>query len=136
MNDNAAFVIGLQRATGNGHSVEACSTRAVALFDIYRTELYRQLNIDTAKRPTATAKMTADCVLNDLRHRLLEAESSSAEPLRSTLAAARRRVDMARRALAMHLAEDDMATAPLIGAYEWPRFPSEIPIARPARIFK
>jgi hypothetical protein len=127
MNDNAAFVTGLQRTTGHAHSVEACSIRAVALFDIYRTELYRQLNIDVAKRPTTTATMTADCVLNDLRLRLLKAESESAEPLRTTLAAVRHRVDRARRLLAMHTAEDDVATAPLIGAYEWPRFPAKIP---------
>jgi hypothetical protein len=136
MNDSAAFVTGLQRAIGNPRSAEACSVRAVALFDIYRTELYRQLNIDAAKRPTATAKMTADCILNDLQQRLLKAESESAEPLRTTLAAVRHRVDMARRVLAMHMAEDDMATAPLIGAYEWPRFPTKIPIAVSTRTLK
>ena len=38
-----------------------------------------------------------------------------------------------RRALAMHIAEDDMATAPLIGAYEWPRFPTTMSIAVSAR---
>jgi hypothetical protein len=136
MNDNAAFVTRLQRTTGNAQTAEACSVRAVALFEIYRTEIYRQLNIDAAKRPTATAKMTADCILNDLRRRLLKAESESAQPLRTTLAAARHRVEMARRVLAMHIAEDDMATAPLIGAYEWPRFPTKIPIAVSARTFK
>ena len=136
MNDNAAFVSGLQQANGYSHSVEACAVRAVAQFDIYRTQMYRALNIDAAKRPTATAKMTADCILNDLRRRLLKAESESAQPLRTTLAAARHRVDMARRGLAMHIAEDDMATAPLIGAYEWPRFPTKIPIAVSARTFK
>ena len=133
MNDNAAFVTGLQQASGHSHSVEACSVRAVALFDIYRTEMYRALNIDAAKRPTMTAKMTADCILNDLRQRLLKAESESVEPLRTTLAAVRRRVDTVRRTLAMHIAEDDMATAPLIGAYEWPRFPTAMPVAVSAR---
>jgi hypothetical protein len=136
MNDNAAFVIGLLQANGHSHSVEACSVRAVALFDIYRIELYRALNIDAARRPTTTAKMTADCILNDLRQRLIRAESESAEPLRTTLAAVRHRVDMARRVLAAHMAEDDVATAPLIGAYEWPRFPTKIPIAVSARTFK
>ena len=136
MNDNAAFVIGLQRASGHSHSVEACSVRAVALFDIYRTQLYRQLNIDAARRPTTTAKMTADCILNDLRQRLLEAESESMEPLQTTLAAVRQRVDMVRQVLATRMAEDDIATAPLIGAYEWPRFPTKIPIAVSARTFK
>ena len=136
MNDNAAFVTRLQRTTGNAQTAEACSVRAVALFEIYRTEIYRQLNIDAAKRPTATAKMTADCILNDLRRRLLKAESESAQPLRTTLAAARHRVDTVRRVLAMHMAEDDIATAPLIGAYEWPRFPTKIPIAVSARTFK
>jgi hypothetical protein len=131
MNDNGAFVSGLQH--GHSHSAEASSVRAVALFDIYRTELYRSLNIDAAKRPTATAKMTADCILNDLWHRLLKAESESAEPLRTTLAAVRQRVDLVRRLLAMHAAEDDMATAPLIGAYEWPRFPTTMSIAVSAR---
>ena len=108
----------------------------MALFDIYRTEVYRALNIDAAKRPTATAKMTADCILNDLRHRLLKAESESAEPLRATLAAVRLRVDATRRVLAMHVAEDDVATAPLIGAYEWPRFPTKMPIAISTRPLK
>jgi hypothetical protein len=136
MNDNAAFVRGLQQANDHAHSVEACAVRAVAQFDIYRTQMYRALNIDAAKRPTTTAKMTADCILNDLRQRLLKAESESAEPLRTTLAAVRHRVDMVRRALAMHMAEDDMATAPLIGAYEWPRFPTKIPIAVSPRTFK
>jgi hypothetical protein len=129
MNDNAAFVTTLQRATGHSHSVEACAVRAAAMFDIYRSDLYRQLNIDAAKRPTATAKMMADCVLNNLRQQLLKAESETAEPLRTTLAAVRHRVDMARRGLAMQLAEDDMATAPLIGAYEWPRFPTKIAVS-------
>jgi hypothetical protein len=133
MNDNAAFVSGLRQANDHAHSVEACAVRAVAQFDIYRTQMYRALNIDAAKRPTTTAKMTADCILNDLRHRLLKAESESAEPLRTTLAAVRHRVDTVRRALAMHMAEDDMATAPLIGAYEWPRFPTTMSIAVSAR---
>jgi hypothetical protein len=133
MNDNAAFVSGLQQANGYSHSAEACAVRAVAQFDIYRTQMYRALNIDAAKRPTATAKMTADCILNDLWHRLLKAESESAEPLRTTFAAVRHRLDTVRRALAMHIAEDDMATAPLIGAYEWPRFPTTMSIAVSAR---
>ena len=136
MSDNAAFVTALQQANGYSHSVGACSVRAVAVFDIYRTELYRQLNIDAAKPTTTTAKLTADCILNDLQQRLLRAESESAEPLRTTLAAVRHRVDTARRLLAMHTAEDDMATAPLIGAYEWPRFPTKIAIAISARTLK
>jgi hypothetical protein len=136
MNDNAAFVSGLQQANGYSHSAEACAVRAVAQFDIYRTQMYRALNIDAAKRPTATAKMTADCILNDLWHRLLKAESESAEPLRTTFAAVRHRLDTVRRALAMHIAEDDMATAPLIGAYEWPRFPTTMSIAVSARTNK
>jgi hypothetical protein len=52
------------------------------------------------------------------------------------LAAVRHRVDMAQRILAMHAADDGMATAPLIGAYEWPRFPTRIAIAVSARTFK
>jgi hypothetical protein len=136
MSDNLAFVTRLQRAVGNSHSVEANSVRAAALFDIYRSELYRQLNIDAAKQPTTTATMAADCILNDLGSRLLAAESASAEPLRSTLAAVRRRLDTTRRVLAAHMAEDDMATAPLIGAYEWPRFPTKIAMPLSTRTFK
>jgi hypothetical protein len=132
MSDNIAFVISLQRIAANARSDDA-NHEAMASFDIYRHQLYRELGIDLAKRPTTSVKMVADCVLSDLRQRILRAEIESAEPLRTALAAVRQRVDMVRRALATQVAEDDAATAPLIGAYEWPAYPLKIPVALSAR---
>jgi hypothetical protein len=136
MSDNAVFVKRLQQTLLEAGSANGCAERAIALFDDYRGQLYRQLDIDSATRPTTTTKMVADCTLNDLRQRILKAEIETGEPWRTILTAVRGRVDMARRALATHIAKDDVAAAPLTGAYEWPGCPPKIPVVLSARAFE
>jgi hypothetical protein len=136
MSDNAVFLKRLQRTLAKAGSANDCAEQVIALFDDYRGQLYRQLDIDSATQPTTTTKMVADCTLNDLRQRILKAEIETAEPWRAVLTAVRGRVDMARRALATHIAKDDVAAAPLTGAYEWPGCPPRISLALSARAFE
>ena len=67
------------------------------------------------RRPTATTKLVADCVLNDLRLRLLRAELTAAGPAAALLTTLRHRVDMCRRVLAMHMTRDDSSALPIVG---------------------
>lgn len=119
MIDNAAFAARLGVIVDAYDPLDGCPDQALALFDAHTAELYRELDIHPAARPTTTAKLVADCALNDLRLRLLRAELAATGPAAALLATLRHRVDMCRRALAMHMTSDDGTALPIVGFYEW-----------------
>jgi hypothetical protein len=116
MDRNVRFLTKLQRVAQAGGSAHVRAMRAAALFDSYRAQIYRQLEMD-APRPTTSAKLVADCALNHLRQRILKAEVGTTGPAKLTLMTVRHRIDMSRRVLALRVARDD--TLPIVGAYEW-----------------
>jgi hypothetical protein len=109
MSSNVAFLTRLFCIVGEAAPDEARAADALALVDAYTHRLYGRLGIAASRRPTTQAKECAKDAFDDLRHSLLNAELGASAGTARIFAAARHRIEMARRALAIRLADDEGA---------------------------
>jgi hypothetical protein len=106
MSAKAAFLIRLSRIVGETAPGAARAAAAIALVDAYRRKLYGRLGIVASCRPTAHAKEQAKDELDDLWHEALKAELGAPAGATGIYTAARRRIEMARRALELRITDD------------------------------
>lgn len=103
MDEIAHLLAKLHQIAGQRCSRDERSTAAVALVNAFSAALYDRLGIQTSKRPTGSARATADQTLVELRRQILALEMRRREPLQAAFTAARHRVDMERRVLAARI---------------------------------
>jgi hypothetical protein len=106
MSASVAFLKRLSLIAGESASNEACVSHAIALVHAYETALYARLGMARSGRPAARAKDIARDAFEDLRRRVLEAELGAPAGTAAVFAAARERIEMARRALALRVAAE------------------------------
>jgi hypothetical protein len=108
MSASVAFLTRLSLIAGESAGDEACAARVAALVRAYETALYARLGVARSGRLAAGAKEIAREALEDLRRRVLKAELGAPASAAAVFAAARDRIEMARRALTLRVtAEDD-----------------------------
>jgi hypothetical protein len=115
MSANVAFLTRLARIAGETVCAETRATRARALVHAYETVLYVGLGIAGQRRPTARAKEIANESFEALRRELLKSEIDAPPATMAMYAAARERVEMARRALALRVTIEDAGAPALSG---------------------
>jgi hypothetical protein len=106
MSANGAFLTRLSRIVDQAASDAARAAGAVALVDAYRRNLFGRLGIVASCRPTAWTKEAAKDELDDLWHEILKAEVGAPPGAARIYAAARQRIEMARRVLKLRIADD------------------------------
>jgi gamma-glutamylcysteine synthetase len=115
MSASAAFLTRLARIASESGCAETCTTRVTTLVAAYETVLYIGLGIAGAQRLTARTKEIAKEALEALRRELLKSEINASPAAAAVFAAARDRIDMARRALALRLTVEDAGAPASIG---------------------
>lgn len=103
MDEIAHLLAKLHQVAGRRCARDEGSTLAVALINAFSAALYDRLGIETSKRPTGSARATADQTLVELRRQILALEMRRREPLQAAFTAARHRVEMERRVLAARI---------------------------------
>jgi hypothetical protein len=103
---NLAFLTRLSRIVAESAPDTARAAGAIALVDAYRHSLFGRLGIAASSRPTTRAKDEAKDALDDLRLKVLRAELEAPVGTDRIYSAARQRIEMARRALALCIADD------------------------------
>jgi hypothetical protein len=104
---NIAFLTRLRQIADECAPGDQCPASAIALFNIYLSRLYAELNIGQSNRPTTKTKAEADSTLADLRLEVLRTEVASTGVHAVVFAATRYLIEMARRALAIRITCDD-----------------------------
>jgi hypothetical protein len=110
---NAAFLTRLSRIVDETAPDAARIAAASALVDTYRHKLLGRLGIASSCRPTPQAKEEARDALDDLRLKVLRAELDAPAGVACIYMAARQRIEMARRALELCIADDRGADLPV-----------------------
>ena len=109
---NVAFLTRLAHIVAEAAPDAARAAGAVALVDAYRHSLFGRLGIAASCRPTTRAKEEAKDALDDLRLKVLRAELAAPTGTARIYMVARQRIEMARRALALCIADDRSAVLP------------------------
>jgi hypothetical protein len=107
MTTNVAFVTRLCRIVAAPAPAEERAACALALFESYKARLYARLEIAPTRRPSRRAKLHAEDALADLRHRVLKVEIGAPTSSAGLFASIRYRIEMARRALAIRIVDDE-----------------------------
>jgi hypothetical protein len=107
MSASVAFLTRLSRIAGESAGDEVCASHVAALVHAYELALYARLGMARSRRPTTRAKESAREAWEDLRRRVLQAELGAPAGAAAAYAAARDRIEMARRALAIRVTADD-----------------------------
>jgi hypothetical protein len=103
---NGAFLTRLSPIIDEAGPDAARGAAAVALVDAYRHNLYGRFGIGPSCRPTRRAKEEAKDALDDLRLRVLRAELAASAGAAHIYMVARQRIEMARRAIELCIADD------------------------------
>jgi hypothetical protein len=109
---NVAFLTRLARIVAESAPDAARAAGAIALVEAYRHSLFGRLGIAASCRPTTRAKEEAKDALDDLRLKILRAELAAPPDTARIYMMARQRIEMARRALALCIADDRSAVLP------------------------
>jgi hypothetical protein len=109
MSANVAFLTRLARIASETACAQTRAAHATELVQAYETVLYVGLGIAGAGRPTARAKEIANETFEALRRELLKSEISAPPGAAAMFAAARERIEMARRVLALRVTVEDAA---------------------------
>jgi len=109
---NVAFLTRLSRIADEAAPDAAQAAGATALVDAYRHQLFGRLGIGSSRRPTRLAKDGARNALDDLRLKVLRAELDAPASAATLYTVARQRIEMARRALELCIADDHGADLP------------------------
>jgi hypothetical protein len=112
MHRNVALLTRLEHIAARQGPCEERTEHALTLVKADIARLYACLGIGASNRIDSRAKIFADDRLSDLRSRVLTAEVRTPAPSRPVFTAVRHRIEMIRRVLASHIAEDPVAAAP------------------------
>ena len=116
MSESIAFLTRLSDIVEQSGSEAVQVAGVIALVDIYRHSLYGKLGIGPSCRPTRQVKQHAKDVLDALRREVLRAEVCAPAGTASIYTAARERIEMARRTLELHIADDRDLAPPVAAA--------------------
>ena len=107
MTENYAFLTRLSRIAGATACDEDRTASAVALVHAYAAALHARLGIVPSRRPTAHAKEIGKQAFEGLRRDVLKAEIGAPSGSTCVFAAVRDCIDMARRVLALRMAQEE-----------------------------
>jgi hypothetical protein len=118
MSANIAFLTRLARIASEATCTRTGAADATALAQAYEMVLFAGLGIVGSRRPTARAKELANESFEAMRRALLKSEIDAPSATAAIFAAARERIEMARRALTLRVTVEDAGAGRPLDRYE------------------